>query len=111
MVTPAWFSQPWWPQILALSVEPPHLIPSRPDIMVPTSPTMPPLFENPPQLVVWRVSGIPAKQTDFRSHLPDCSSLHGENRQARVMTLHGENGLAGVINGKLIPFLALPTMW
>ena len=108
MVTPAWFSQPWWPQILSLCVELPHLIPSRPDIMVPTSPAMPPLFENPPQLVVWKLSGNLAKQTSFQSRLRDCSSPHGESLQARATTQHGGNGLAGVTKGKFLQFLVLP---
>ena len=107
MVTPAWFSQPWWPQILSLAVELPHLIPSRPDIMIPTSPTMPPLFENPPQLVAWKISGNPAKQISFQSHLQDCSSHHGENLPARAMTPHGGNGLAGVTTAKFLPFHVL----
>ena len=81
---------------------------SRPDIMVPTSPAMQPLFENPPQLVVWRLSRNPAKNqlSESPTRLPLSS---WRNLQARATTLHGENWLARVTKGKFLPFFILPT--
>lgn len=71
---PAWFSQPWWPQILFLMVEFPHLIPSQPYIMIPTFLTMANLFKNPAQIVAWKLSRNRAEQISFQSHLQDCFS-------------------------------------
>ena len=59
------------------------------------------------QLAVWRISGDDTKSNSFRRKLQN-SCLHHEKRNPpRHMTCNSRDGLAGVIHGVQIPFLAL----
>ena len=70
----------------------------------PIDPTMThPMFPR-LHLAVWLVSSNRARQSAFRNTLPDFSQPLFANPLTRPMIHHGENGIAGVIDGKLIQF-------
>ena len=59
------------------------------------------------RLAVWTISNNSAQQQAFRTQLPAfCPRLH-VNPPTNHMTVHGQNGTAGVIEGKLIQFQPL----
>ena len=70
----------------------------------PIDPTMThPMFPR-LHLAVWLVSSDRARQSAFRNTLPDLSQLLFANPLTRPTIHYGENGIAGVIDGKLIQF-------
>ena len=64
-----------------------------------------PMFDDPPKLVAWRLSGN--HSSIFQSHLPGYCSIPGDIPQTRAITQLGDSGLAGVTSNKLIHFCAL----
>jgi hypothetical protein len=56
------------------------------------------------RLAVWVISNNAAQQKAFRVQLPDCCLPPHDSRQTKLMTPHGESGVAGVIQGRLIRF-------
>ena len=105
LVAPIWQGQTWWPLLLQLAIRSPVILPSTPETLEnPTNPTtIHPMFPR-LHLAVWLVSNDPVKQETFRNTLPDFSQPLLVNRLTRLTTPYGENGVAGVIDGKLIQF-------
>ena len=56
------------------------------------------------QLAAWKVSGNNTLQKEFRKKLQSLSQQAGAREQIQHTNLHGVNGIAGVLSGKLIPF-------
>lgn len=56
------------------------------------------------QLAAWLVSGDDMKVQQFHCQLKDCSWLHGELGQKKLILQPGESGLVGIVNNKSIPF-------
>ena len=50
------------------------------------------------------VSGVATKVQQFHNQLKDCSWLHGEPGQKKLILQPGESGLVGVVNNESIPF-------
>ncbi len=66
----------------------------------PADPTMAhPMFPR-LHLAVWHISNDHAQQKAFQNRLPDVSQPLLVNRLTKLMTPHGENGVAGVINSE-----------
>jgi len=59
------------------------------------------------QLAAWKLSGNSSRQQELREKLQSSWQLDGAREQIPHIREHGNDGLAGVMNGKLIPFLAL----
>ena len=60
-------------------------------------------------LAAWPVSGISSRQMVFQKTLKEYTVPPGEEEQQNLMNQHGENGSAGVVQGKLILFKPLFT--
>ena len=105
LVAPIWQGQTWWPLLLQLAIRSPVILPSTPETLEnPANPTtIHPMFPR-LHLAIWLVSNDPVKQETFRNMLPDFSQPLLVNRLTRLTTPYGENGVAGVIDGKLIQF-------
>ena len=64
-----------------------------------------------PQLAAWRISGQSSLHREFLRRLQNYCLPPGGKSQARRTTHCSENGLAGVLNGTLIPFLEMSQAW
>ena len=102
-----WQTQAWFPQLMAMLVKEPILLPQGPDTLSPSPNCDGPMMENPPQLIACKVSGCAPKQKEFQKRLL-VSSLHpGGARQSLTMTLPGRNGKCGVAKKVPIPLMQI----
>jgi hypothetical protein len=105
LLAPIWQGQTWWPLLLQLAIRCPMFLPSAPETLEnPANPTTIHLMFPRLHLAVWLVSNESVKQETFRNTLHDFSQPLLVNRLTRLTTPYGENGVAGVIHGKLIQF-------
>ena len=105
LVAPVWKAQSWYPMLLQLLINKPLLIPQSPlPIQSVCQNRVPDIM---PQLAVWVVSGIGARVANFQTQLQTLSCPHGETSPRDHTTPPSTNGLAGVRNGRKIPFLDL----
>ena len=56
------------------------------------------------QLAAWKVSGNSTMIWEYQRGLPSSPRLDGVQAQTRLISQPGKDGVAGVLNGKLIPF-------
>jgi len=108
LVTPLWQGQPWYPRLLQMCVQPPLLVQSFPTLLLGPQAQLHPLMkEGSLNLAVWRVSGKPWKQKAFRARQQSLYQIPEEKVPSLIMNRPGENGLAGLVNDKLIPLHVL----
>jgi hypothetical protein len=107
IATPIWETQPWYPLLLEMSGDYPQLLPAHPGLLT-KGEEQHPLSHL--QLAGWLVSANPIRQWEFQSKLKPYYCRLGENKHQVPMTLPGGNGVAGVINNKLIHFMPLSNM-
>ena len=108
LITPVWPTQAWYPRLLDMSVAPPVLLPSFPDLLLsPRGERHPLLLNETLSLAAWHVSSSPCNRRAFLQTLPGSSWQHGGQAQAQFITPPGKNGIAGVTAGKLIHFAPL----
>ena len=101
LVAPVWPAQPWYPVLLQLAVDLPFLFPMIPELLMKDNQTHP--LTN-LQLAGWLLSANATKQQVFQGKLEAFYWQHGEETPQVPTLLPGTNGLAGVVNDKLIPF-------
>jgi hypothetical protein len=105
LIAPVWKSQPWYPALLEMSVDLPRLLPMVDSLIQPTHPqSRPDLL---PQLAVWSISGKSTNTNSFRRKLRNSCSHHGGRNPPKHTSHNSRSGLAGVVQGASIPFLAL----
>ena len=68
-------------------------------------------IESQEQLATWITSGDDTKSSYFWRKLQSSCSRHGDRSLPNPMIHNSKNGLAGVVRGVLIPFLALQGRW
>jgi hypothetical protein len=101
LVAPVWPAQPWYPVLLRLCTDFPLLFPMSPTLL---------MRDNQPhpltnlQLAGWKLSATVMKQRRFQSQLETYCWQPGERTPPPLIHQLGINGLAGVSNGKSIPF-------
>ncbi|PFX32192.1 hypothetical protein AWC38_SpisGene3019 [Stylophora pistillata] len=100
-VTPVWETQPWYPLLLEMTIDNPLFLPSFPRLLSREN-ELHPLAHL--QLAAWLVSGVDMKVQQFHCQLKDCSGLHEEPGQKKLILQLGESGTVGVVNNKSIPF-------
>jgi len=106
LIAPIWRNQPWYPSLLDLIVEFPLLLPQRKDMLKdPKGQLHPLLCQNKLRLAAWKVSSNSTQQLEFRTRLQNCRSQDGVEEQTWPTNQDGISGLAGVREGRLIPFL------
>ena len=105
IVTPAWQTQSWYPQLLQLSIQNPILVPHRWNLLLNPQGEVHPLIQNQSlQLVAWMISGKESKLREYHRKLQSLS-VHREDRVHNLITNRpGASGIAGVVQDKLIPF-------
>ena len=104
IVTPAWQTQPWYAALLAMSVQHPIILPNLTTLLQGPQGQKHPLQEgNQLQLVAWKVSGKLWKVREYQNSLPYLSQIPEGQGQYLISSRTGESGLAGDVNGRLIP--------
>ena len=105
LVAPVWQGQTWWPLLLQLAISRPVRQPSALETLRnPVDPTMThPMFPH-LHLAVWLVSSDHTRQSAFRNTLPVFSRPPFASPRTKPMIPRGVDGIAGVIDGKLIQF-------
>ena len=109
LVAPVWKTQAWYSLLLELLIETPLRLPRTKNLIQPTHPVNCPDIQ--PHLAVWRISGQDSLQREFRLRLQASCLPHGERSLAERMTRCSASGLAGVLNGTLIPFQEISQVW
>ena len=108
LITPNWPAQPWFNQILELCIANPLLLPPTEALLLDPQGQEHPLIRNRTLgLVAWKVSGAAYLQRAYQLGLQNLSLEHEEVALSLIMNRPGESGYAGVVNGKLIPLLAI----
>ena len=103
LIAPVWPAQSWYPLLLEMLVETPRVLPQQSDILLnPQEELHPLVVQNHLTLAAWPVSGISSRQVVFQKMLKEYTVQN-------LMNQHGENGSAGVVQGKLILFKPLFT--
>ena len=101
LVAPVWPAQPWYPVLLHLAVDKPLLLPVTPELLMKDNQAHP--LTN-LQLAGWVLSASAIKHQVFRQKLETFCWQHGDETPPVPTLVPGTNGLAGVVNDKLIPF-------
>ena len=105
LVAPVWDTQPWYPVLLNLLIEYPLLLTPHKHLLVdPFNQDHPLVVRNQLRLAAWRLSGRDILQREFRRKLQHSSKLGGVKAPTKLINQAGPGGLAGVFEGKLIPF-------
>ena len=105
LVAPAWPSQIWYPQLLAILTGPPILLPTEDYLLLSPDQRPHPLqLEGSLCLTAWPISGNISRCKGFLQELQSSSLNHGEATPMMPTTQHGASGFAGVLNGISIPF-------
>ena len=108
LVAPIWRSQPWYPALLELLTDYPVVLPRNPELLSdPAGNPHPLMIVGQLQLAAWKLSGIDRLQQEFQRKLPNCWQQDGVGGQTQHTKVHGRDGIAGVLNSKLIHFHVL----
>lgn len=108
LVAPVWTAQVWYPQLLGMLAEEPMLLPPLSDLLLsPRGQPHPLLQQGNLQLAAWKVSGKRHLTLKFQNRLKPLSKMQGGEGLKKLMSAPGENGIAGVLLDKLIPFMHL----
>lgn len=104
LIAPAWPAQTWYATLLNLSIRKPILLPTVENLLyLVNKPTVHPLLHK-LHLVAWTLSSNPSKREVFLREQPNWSARHGQKAQINSIVQFGRNGVAGVIQNKLIRF-------
>ena len=107
LVAPVWWNQAWFPMLLELAVQLPLLIPHCNNLLLdPKGQQHPLVCSNKLRLAAWRISGNSILQLEFQQKLQTCSWQGGVQAPTPPTNLDGNGGVAGVREGRLIPFRA-----
>ena len=105
LIAPAWPAQGWYPQLLEMLVKEPILLLSEEDLLLdPQLSPHPLILEERMSLTAWPISGKPTLCKAFQTELQISYYSHGEATLTRHITQPGLNGIAGVVEGRVIPF-------
>ena len=105
LITPAWQTQPWNPNILAMKFSQPFLLPMSPGVLKnPKGEDHPLVINKSLALVAWKVTGKPWLSQAFQNGLPILSLTQRDKVHQLITTRPGKNGVVGVIGKKLIHF-------
>ena len=108
LITLSWPAQPWYSQVLELSLTEPLLLPQLSNILVnPQGQAYTLVVNKTLRLVAWKVSGRTWPRKEFRQGLQSLSQVPEDQAHHLITNRPGVNGLAGVVNGKLIRIHAI----
>ena len=104
-MTPTWQTQPWYVQLLKMSVQPPVLLRQIRHLLKNPQGKNHTLVESGSlRLMVLKVSGKVCKWKEFQAMLPNLPHIHREKAQQVITNLPEFSRLAGVMKDKLILF-------
>ena len=105
LITPAWKTQPWYPNLLAMSFSQPFLLPMSPGVLKnPKGEDYTLVINKSLALVAWKVTGKPCLIQTFQNELPILSLTQRDKVHQLITTRPGKNRAAGVKGYKLIHF-------
>lgn len=107
LVTPTWQTQPWYPELMAMTIADPILLPPMANLLTSPAGQPHPLENQNLALAAWKVSGDVTLQQKFQRKLEIYSETHVGKAQNPLTRPPGENGLVGVIGNRLIRFKQL----
>ena len=108
LITPTWTAQVWYAKILNMSINSPIFLPWRNDLLKNLKGEIHPLVQNRTlKLVAWTVSRLDCRRKEFQRQLPALSPCQEDQILMQIISRPGENGLAGVLEGKLVHFLVI----
>ena len=104
LVAPVWPSQSWYPTLLEMSVDRPILLPRWPNLLeLRHNHQLHPL-RGKLQLAAWILSGESSQIEAFHLGLLKSSVDLGHPEHLNNMRRDGRPGVAGAVNGRVIPF-------
>ena len=105
LIAPVWPTQSWYPVLLESLVDIPMLLPQDQNLLSdPFNQRHPMMVQGTLWLAAWKVSGNNILHKEFQRRLQSISQRAGAQEQIQPTYPPGENGTAGVFNGRLIPF-------
>ena len=105
LIAPVWSTQPCYPELLNLCVrEPVLLLQGKETLISPKNIIHLLMVENSLTLAAWLVSGKPLCVKGFQKTLLILSQIPDEKTLSLIVSHPRQNGLAGVLNEKLILF-------
>ena len=108
LVAPTWQSQAWYSVLLSMCIHNPFLLPHRKDLLLDPLGRPHPLVVNQTlRLVAWLVPRNHWHQKAFQTKLQSLYQIPEEEVRSLLTNRPGAIGLAGVVNGRLIPFNVL----
>ena len=104
-LAPLWSAQPWWPLLIGMLIDYPVYLGDDPALLADMSNPgqIHPLFPT-LKLAVWRISGDILLQQAFQTRLSTFSQTASRPQPPNRTIAHGLSGVAGVLNGKVIPY-------
>ena len=106
IITPAWPSQPWYTQLLRMSIQDSIFISPFPNILTDPNQNQHPLCQNQTlTLAVWKVSGNSILQKACQTKQLTWLKVAEDQAHCIITKRGGDSGVAGVFQEKLIPFL------
>jgi len=103
LIAPVWRAQPWYPALLDQLVDCPLILLSSQTLL--TDPFGTPhlhMAAGQLQLAAWKLSGRDSKRQEFQEKLHNSWWLDGAKGQMLHTRVHGNDGIAGVLNDRLI---------
>ena len=105
LVAPTWQSQAWYSVLLSMCIHNPFLLPHRKDLLLDALGRPHPLLVNQTlRLAAWLIFGNHWHQKAFQTKLQSLYQTPEEEVRSLLTNRPGASGLAGVVNGRLIPF-------
>jgi hypothetical protein len=104
LVAPVWPSQPWFPVLLELAVQPPLILPNRRDLLQGPQGLPHPLLDRGALiLAAWRLSGVASEATVFRQAWSNFCWAEIVKPHQLLTRAHGTTGMIGVFDQIRIP--------
>ena len=105
LATPAWPSISWYPTILGMAIEQPLILPQDHQFLVnPQQKPHPLVINKSLKLMVWTVSGFGYLREEFQRQFPNLCQISDSQAHWQITIRPGSDGLAGVVQEKLIHF-------
>ena len=110
LVAPLLSAQPWWPLLIGMLIGYPVYLGNNKELLTDMSNpgAFHPLFPT-LKLAVWKISGDSSRQLAFQTQLSNSFQTALRPQPPNHTTVHGLSGVAGVINGKVIPYFVQST--
>jgi len=107
LVLPLWSRQPWFPLLLSLVVDQPHLFPPCRDLVSQDRGRVHHPRVQDLHLSAWRLSGIPSLHRDFRKTLPPWRPSLGDQPLSELTIPELQDSISGVCERKLLQVVPL----